>query len=166
MQKKRKNRLKSNYNSKYYIDYIYKRLNKKYGLTYPQISKIIKMYHELAREDFALGEVFYFKKELGSLQLFKEKREVYINDKGEVVNDLPINYRATWKLWQEKPELKNKTYIRYVNKHSDGYIFTTSYQVGKAKYKYKNVYSFHFNATMKTMLHENIMENKVEAYIK
>lgn len=164
-QSEERSRLKSRYNSKYYVDYIYKRLNKKYGLSYPQISKIIKMYHELAREDFSRGEPIFFKKHLGNLQLYKEKREIYYNDKGELVNDLPINYRATWQLWKEKPELKNKTYIRYVNKHSDGFLFTTSYQLSKARYKYKGVYNFQFNETLKKMLHNNILEDKVDAYI-
>lgn len=161
-----KSRIKADYTSKYFVDYIFKRLNKKYGLTYPQISKIISMYHKLAREDYAKGDIFYFKKELGVLQLYKEKREVYINEKGQVVNELPINYRKTWELWAEKPHLKNKTYIRYVNSHSDGWYFTTSWQLSKAKFKYKFVYNFHFNATLKKMLHNNILEDKVEAYVR
>jgi len=160
-----KSRLKSDYNSKYYVDYIYRRLNKKYGLTYPQISQIIKMYHELAREDYSKGEPIFFKKHMGNLQLYKEKRGVSVNAEGKVINDLPINYRETWKLWKDKPELKNKTYIRYVNKHSDGFMFTTSYQISKARFKYKNVYNFQFNDTLKSMLHKNILENKVDAYI-
>ena len=160
-----RDRIKSDYNTKYYVDHIYRKLNKKYGLTYPQISKIIKMYHQLAREDYAKGEPIYFKSHLGILQLYKEKREIYINSKGEVVNELPINFRATWKLWKDKPELKNKTYIRYVNTHSDGFLFTTSYQISRAKYKYKNVYTFQFNETLKNKLHKNILDNKVDAYI-
>lgn len=159
-------RLKSNYNTKYYVDYIYKRLNKKYGLTYPQISRIIKMYHQMAREDFTKGEPVYLKNKLGNLQLYKEKREVYINEKGELVNELPINFRETFKLWESKPELKNKTYIRYVNDHSDGFVFSTSYQISKANYKFKSVYNFQFNATLKKMLNKNIHEGIVDAFIK
>ena len=164
-QYKKRKRIKSNYNTKYYIDYIHTRLNKKYGLTYPQISKIITMYHELAREDYSVGEPIFLKKSMGNLQLYKEKREIYLNAKGEIVNNLPINFRATWKLWNENPELKNKTYIRYLNKHSDGFMFTTSYQISKAKYKNKNVYTFQFNETLKEMLHNNILEDKVDAFI-
>lgn len=160
-----KSRIKSDYNTKYFVDFVFKRLNKKYGLTYPQISSIISMYHKLAREDYSKGEPIFFKKRLGNLQLYKEKREVYVNEKGEVINDLPINYRETWKLWKEKPELKNKTYIRYVNKHSDGFLFTTSYQLSKARFKYKGIYNFQFNVTLKKMLHKNILEDKVDAYI-
>ena len=163
--KEQRDRIKSDYNSKYYVDYIFTRLSKKYGLTYPQVSKIISMYHELAREDYTKGEPIFFKKYMGNLQLYKEKRAIYLDSKGEVVNDLPINYRATWKLWKEKPELKNKTFIRYVNKHSDGYMFRTSYQLSKARYKNKNFYTFQFNSSLKKMLHENILENKVDAFI-
>lgn len=161
-----KERIKSDYNTKYFVDFIYKRLSKKYGLTYPQVSKILSTYHKMAREDFAKGEPIYFKNKLGNLQLYKEKRRVYYNDKGELVNELPINYRETFKLWENKPELKNKTYIRYPNKHSDGFVFTTSYQISKANFKFKNVYTFQFNDTLKSMLHKNIMEGEVDAYIK
>jgi hypothetical protein len=159
-------RLKSDYNTKYYVDYIFRRFNKSHGLTYPQISKIISLYHELAREDFTKGEPVFLKEKLGNLQLYKEKREIYVNEKGEIVNELPINLRETFKLWKEKPELKNKTYIRYTNKHSDGFMFTTSYQISKANYKYKNVYKFQFNSTLKKMLRDNIMKGEVDAFIK
>lgn len=164
-QESKRKRIKSNYNSKYYIDFIYKRLNKKYGLTYPEISKIIRRYHELAREDLAKGEPIFFKKYLGNLQLLKEKREITINAKGEIKNDLPINFRETFKLWKEKPELKNKRFIRYVNDHSDGFLFKLRYQLSKANFKYKYVYGFKFNATLKEMLHNNILNKDVDAYI-
>lgn len=159
-------RLKSDYNNKYYVDYIHTRLNKKYGLTYPQITAIIRMYHDMAKDDFTKGEPIYLKAKLGNLQLYKEKKEVYINEKGEVVNELPINYRETKKLWEAKPELKHKTYVRYINKHSDGFVFTTSYQISKANYKYKNVYNFQFTRTVKSQLHKNILEGVVDAFIK
>ena len=158
--------MKSNYNTKYYVDYIHRRMNPKHGLTYPQISSIIRRYHELAREDLAVGEAIYFENQLGNLKLYKEKREVSINSKGEVVNNLPINIHETLKLWKEKPELKHKTFVRFLNKHSDGYVFKLSYQISKANYKYKNVYNFKFNSTLKKMLYKNILDKKVEAYIQ
>lgn len=160
-------RIKSDYNTKYFVDYIFKRLNPKHGLSYPQISKIIKMYHEMAREDFAKGESFHFKEKLGNLQLYKEKREVYIDEDGKLVNELPINWRETYKLWKEKPELKEKkVYVRYTNEHSDGFMFTAVYQISKATFKFKNVYTFQFNATLKKMLNHNIHEGEVDAFIK
>jgi|AntDeeMinimDraft_6_1070357.scaffolds.fasta_scaffold05246_3 hypothetical protein len=161
-----KRRIKSDYNTKYFVDFIQTRLGKKYGMTYPQVSKILSMYHKLAREDFAKGESIHFKEKLGNLQLYKEKRRVYIDENGELVNELPVNWTETFKLWKNKPDLKNKTYIRYTNKHSDGFVFTTSYQISKATFKFKNVYSFQFNDMLKEMLHNNIMEGSVDAYIK
>lgn len=158
-------RTKSNYNTKYYVDYIWKRLNKKYGLTYPEVSAIVKRYHQLAREDLAMGEPVYLQNRLGNLRLTKEKREVRLDKEGKIINNLPINRYETFKLWREKPELKQKTYVRFVNKHSDGFVFKFSYQRSKANFKFKNVYNFKFNSTLKKMLHKNIMEKKVEAYI-
>lgn len=161
----KRKRTKADYSTKYFVRYIYNRLNKKYGLSYSDISSILSLYHELAREDLALGEAFYFKKYLGTLQVLKEKREVRIDENGNLVNDLLINFPETWKLWKEKPELKNKTYVRFINKHSDGFFFKLKYSSGRAKYKYKNVYKFKFNSTLKEKLHKNIMQNKVDAYI-
>lgn len=162
----KRKRTKANYTSKYYIDYIYKRLNKKYGLTYPDIANIVMGYHDLAREDLAKGEPIYLKKQIGNLQLYKEKREVTINEKGEVLNKLPINLPETFKLWKQRPELKHKKYIRFLNKHSDGFYFSFSYQLSKANYKYKYVYNFKFNATLKKKLYKNIINKEVDAYIK
>jgi len=162
----KRNRIKADYTSKYYIDYIFKRLNKKYGLTYPDIAKIITEYHNLAREDLAKGDPIYFKKQLGNLMLYKEKKEVSINEKGEIINNLPINMPETFKLWRKKPELKHKTYVRFLNKHSDGFYFRFYYQASKANYKYKYVYNFVFNTTLKKMLNKNIWNKEVDAYIK
>ena len=162
----KRKRLKGTIIAKYYIDYIFHRLNKKYGLTYPDISKIITGYHEMAREDLAKGEPIYFKKQLGNLLVYKERREVKINEKGEVVNNLPINLPETFKLWEMKPELKHKTYVRFLNKHSDGFYFSFSYQMSKANFPNKKIYKFHFNATLKKMLTKNIKNKKVDAYIK
>lgn len=162
----KKKRTKANYTSKYYVDFIFKRLSKKYDIGYPEIAAIISGYHEMAREDLAKGEPIYLKKQLGNLRVWKEKREVKINDKGEVVNNLPINLPETLKLWEKKPELKHKTYVRYLNKHSDGFYFTLSYQMSKANYKYKYIYNFKFNATLKKQLSQNIINKEVDAYIK
>lgn len=162
----KRKRIKADYKTKYYVDYIYKRLNKKYGLTYPQISKIIDMYHDQAREDLAKGEPIYFKHKLGNLRVYKEKREVKLDENGNIINNLPINLPETLKLWKKKPELKHKTYVRYLNEHSDGFYFTLSYQLSKANYKYKNIYNFKFNATLKQILHKNILNKEVDAYIK
>lgn len=164
--KKKGKRTKADYTSKYFIDYIHRRLNKKYGLTYPDISKIISGYHEMAREDLAKGEPIYMKKQLGNLKLYKEQREVKVDENGDIVNTLPINLPETLKLWKLKPELKHKTYIRYLNKHSGGFYFTFSYQLSKATYKYKYCYNFKFNRTLKQKLSKNIHNKEVDAYIK
>lgn len=165
-QKTKRKRITSNYNSKYYSPYYLRRVL----VEYPRVDKnklveAVAMYFKLAREDMALGDKINLQDKLGNLYLKKEKREVYIDENGDIINKLPINHRATWKLWKEKPELIKKSYVRYVNDHSNNHVFSLHYQVSKAVFRNKNIYNFKFNRTLKQTLSENIFDKKVEAYL-
>lgn len=154
-----------NYVTKYYTDYIFKRLNKKYGLTYPQISKVLSRYHDLAREDLAMGDVMFFKAGLGNLMLNKFLPKVELGEDGKIKkNNLMVNYHATRQLWDKHPELKHKKYVRFLNEHSEGYVYSLYFQASKATNKFKSIYNFKFNATLKKKLSQNIIKGKVEAF--
>ena len=103
---------------------------------------------------------------LGSLYLTKELRGVVydeVNDK--IINNLPVNINETLKLWKKKPLLKNKTFVRFTNEHSDNYTFRLHYQNSKAIYKNKNIYNFQFSKPLKYELGQNIFKKKVDAYL-
>jgi len=155
-------RVKADYKSKNYIGYVQRRCD----LDYNKIAAIIKLYHQLAREDLALGEAIFLKQELGTLRPEKELRELDIKEDGTIINNLPINKAETFKLWRKKPELKGKTFIRYTNQHSDGYYYTLNWIRSHAKFKNKLIYNFQFNRKLKSMLSQNIIDKKTDAYAK
>lgn len=165
--KVRKKRIKGNYTSKYFSPYAYHRVKKQFpGYTINQIHQALTLYFQLAGEDLALGNKVNFLNKLGALYITKEKREVtYDIETGKITNDMPINIGETVKLWAQKPELKQKTFIRYTNEHSNGFLFNLHYQISKAVYKNKNIYTFQFNRGLKERLSENIFDKKVDAYL-
>lgn len=163
---KRKRR-KANYTSNHYTPYYSRRILKEFdNISKKDLNRAVAMYFELCREDLALGNKINLQNKLGNLYLKKEKREVYLDENGEIVNKLPINIRETAKLWREKPELKNKTFVRYVNDHTENHLFSLHYEVGKAVFKNKSVYNFIFNRGLKSELSENIFDKKVDAFLK
>lgn len=166
-QKSRKPRITARYNLRYFSAYCWNRTKKKYPqYTQTDISRAIMMYYELAREDLAKGMKINMSNKLGNLYLSKEKRGVTFNpETGIIRNTLPINIGETSKLWRDKPELKNKTFIRYTNDHSDNFYFSLHYQLSKAIYKNKNVYDFKFNRGLKKKLVTNIHDKQVDAYL-
>jgi hypothetical protein len=163
----KKKRIKGNYTSKYFSPYCFHRLKKQFpGYTINQIHQALTLYFELAREDLSLGNKVNFLNKLGALYITKQKREVkYDIQTGKITNEMPINIGETVKLWKQKPELKQKTFVYYTNDHSDGYLFNLHYQISKAVYKNKNVYTFQFNRGLKVELSDNIFDKKVDAYL-
>lgn len=151
------------YIRKYYIDWIHTRV-KNYA-NYTKIAQVIELYHDLAREDLSEGEAFYLRKNLGVLQVMKQKREVEVDEiTNTVKNNMPVNWRETWKLWKSHPDLQQKSFVRYENEHSDNYQFRLYYSLGRAKYNNKHAYSFKFNAKLKSLLSFKIKNKKCDAY--
>ena len=97
----------------------------------------------------------------------KFKPRLGIDDNGKLINKLPVNPRATRELWDSDPEAKkNKVYIRYTNKHSDGYVFTIHYfKKYKAKYKNKSVYKFEPVRSFTNNLAKKAKKGMLDAYL-
>ena len=148
------------YATKYYVDWIQRRV----GLGHAKVAKAISLYHELAREDIASGESMPLGSQLGILKVIKQKREIKVDEHGNIQNHMPIDWRNTWKLWKEHPELRHKTHIRYDNSHSNNYQFKLRYSIGTAKFPFKKLYTFYFNQTLKRKLSQNIKAGKTDAF--
>lgn len=163
----KRKRIKSRYSIRWFSAYAHYRIRKKYPqYTREDIHRAIVMYYDLAQEDLAKGHKITFLNKMGGLYLTKEQRGVtYDPETNKITNTLPRNIPATLELWREKPELKNKTYVRFTNEHSDGYVFRLHFQTSKAIFKNKLVYSFKFNRTLKKKLVKNIRDKKVDAYL-
>ena len=85
---------------------------------------------------------------------------------GKVINNLPVNWRETRKLWEENQAAKIKgTKIRYTNEHTDGHTFRIFYIRSKANYKNKSMYKMQFNREMKRQLSTSIFAGRIDAFL-
>lgn len=112
------------------------------------------------------GYIFNIPQRLGKIELRKSKREVKIGKDGKIVNTLNTNWVATKKLWEENLEAKiKKTRIRYLNEHTNGYIFKIVYFKNTANFKNKSAYSMSLNREMRRSTEEPIINHKIDAFL-
>lgn len=97
---------------------------------------------------------------MGRLELRKFNTSIKIVD-GKVVNNLPIDWDKTLKLWEEDEEEYNK---RTLVKMQEKEIFKVYYNRGKASYVNKGYFSFRTNRELKKKLKNKIKEGQVDAY--
>lgn len=163
-----KQRIKKDYGSNHFVPYIYNRVKNIYpNIDKVMITKVLTMYYELSIEDLVEGNDILLPNKLGSLMLRKRKCTVKIDpETNEIINTFPINIAESVKLWNSKPELRGKKFVRYTNEHSKNYTFTLSYGLSKAMFTNKQIYSFQYSKGVKKKLHEAIMDNRTDAYLK
>ena len=126
----------------------------KYYLTSQMYSKILDEFNSEVRE-LILNESFDFilPASMGILGIRKRKLIPYINSNGDFKNPLPVNWKATYELWESNPESHaDKTLVRYRNKHSGGYIAEWTHMRAKATFKNKSGYDFKATRTAKQLL--------------
>lgn len=97
------------------------------------------------------GAVFYLPYGLGTMHIIKTIREPkFINNGTKLkLNHLPVNYVATKKMWEERPETKvAKKFIYHMNEHTDNRCFkikwnkSTCRVTNSEKYLFKAVRAF------------------------
>lgn len=113
------------------------------------------------------GMEFKLPYNLGNIGIRKYKPVFRLDKNGNIIkNGLPINPIETKKLWDANPEAKEKRmFIRYTNKHSDGFVFKISYFKKKARFKNKSVYNFSFKRSFKRMLSFRVKEKSIDAFL-
>ena len=103
---------------------------------------------------------------LGRVELRKVKTSVSVDADGNIVNNLPTNWKATRELWKSNEDAKEKNIkIRFTNEHTDGYTFKISYLKSGANYKNKTMYKLRFNRILKRNLSKSIFQGKIDAFI-
>jgi hypothetical protein len=113
------------------------------------------------------GAEYFMPCRTGKIELRKIKTEVKIDEDGNVINNLPPNWKATRELWDENPAAKEKKIkIRYTNEHTDGHTFRIFYKRSKANFKNKTIYKMRFNRTMKRQLSKAIFAGKIDAFLR
>tara|TARA_R110002020_G_scaffold100855_1_gene238052 strand:+ start:18991 stop:19497 length:507 start_codon:yes stop_codon:yes gene_type:complete len=164
---KRNHRVKTDYGS---IDYYkhFVRVTGNSSVSRALFGQIIKEFNSHVRERISTkGAEFIFPNRIGKVELRKVKTEVKIAEDGTIINNLPVNWRATRKLWNENERAKEKkTKIRYTNEHTDGHTFKIFYIRSKANYKNKSVYKMQFNRDMKRKLSKSIFAGRIDAFLR
>lgn len=108
-----------------------------------RFNSIISEYNEKMGELLINDLTYTLPSKMGTLEILKIKRKVYENSEGKIINNKPIDWKATNDLWKlNKEAAEKKILIRHNNKHTDGYVFKIYYNKRLANYKNKTVYSF------------------------
>jgi len=142
----------------------------KYFLSKKIYGKVLNDFNEAIR-DLIINESFEYKLpyRMGILTIRKHKNTPWINDEGELMNNLPVDWDSTLKLWEEDPEAKeDKKLVRHYNEHTNGYVARWYYGTGKAKYINKSAYSFIPCRTAKLKLKDALKDedNDVDYFLK
>ncbi len=147
---KRVHRVKTDFGSGDY----YKHFIKTTGATHisrVKFGEILREFNDHVRDRISTKGAEYFMPErTGKIELRKSKTEVKIASDGSIINNLPVNWKATRELWAENEKAKEKkTKIRYTNEHTDGHTFRIFYRKSKANFKNKSIYKMRFNRDLK-----------------
>ena len=94
------------------------------------------------------------------LEIFikKDKRRPKIKN-GKLINNIPIDWKATNELWDRNPEAKEKKIlVRYTNSHTSGYVFRIYCKKFKSKIRNKRLYKFKPNRKFQRSLSARIKD--------
>lgn len=164
---KRKHRVKTDFGNYDYYKYFLSKHDSPV-ITRSVFGQIIKEFNVHVRDRVSTkGAEYTFPYRIGKLELRKLKTEVKIDDQGNIVNNLPINWRDTRKLWEENAQAREKkTKIRYTNEHTEGYTFRIFYKTSKANFKNKSIYKMKVNRTLKRQLSSSIFAGRIDAFLR
>lgn len=165
------------YSNKHFREFLEGRKNgvidkgSKFYIPITLYSRIINDFN-LEVRNLILNESFDFNMpaRMGILCIRKRKLTPYINKKGEYKNPLPVDWKATYQLWEEDPEAEEmKKLVRHRNKHSNGFIAEWTLQRKSATFKNKSAYDFKAARTSKQMLAAIMLEfenNNIDYQLK
>lgn len=165
--KSRIHRSKADYGvNDYYREF--KSKNKDSKITRKVYGEIIKEFNSFLRDGLSMkGKDIILPKKLGRVELRKSKTEVKIDDNGNIINNLPVNWKETRKLWLENKQAEEKKIkIRFTNEHTDSHTFKITYLKAKADFKNKSLYTIRFNRQLKRDLSQSIFKGKIDAFVK
>ena len=125
------------------------------------ISEFNKEYSQYLIENLEVNLPF----RLGRLEMIKNKRGVYLDKNGNVINNKPINWKATKDLWESDPKMKEKkVLVRHNNTHTGGYVFKIKYNKKRAVYPNKSIYFFKPVREVSRSINKRISDYSKEKY--
>lgn len=120
---------------------------------------IIREINNLLAEGFVNGTDIHLPHSMGKIEVRNNKRGVFLNKKGRLINTYPIDWGKTMKLWYEDKEAgRDKILIRTEVK----YVPKIYYNKFCAHYKNQSFYEFAPNRFMMRAYQKNSINNKVD----
>ncbi len=117
---------------------------------------ILRDLNLLIGEQILCGYSFKMPARMGVLAVTKKKEFVDFKD-GRAVTNRPIDFKSTLEMWEKYPETKEqKKLVRFLNRHTNGYIYKIAYNRHYATFKNKSVFSFQINRWLKRGLAKKI----------
>jgi hypothetical protein len=163
MSEQREHKFKNSYSCKDYWQYYCKNCKKIPYKKYKEILDFIMEQYSFLISEKAMDIKFPYR--LGQIRIRKYFKSPKFEG-GELVNNLPINYKATKELWESDPEAKeNKQVIYLLNQHSDGYMYQIRYTVSDIANRYDKLRFLKYKPAriMSRQFSKNIREHKIDA---
>jgi hypothetical protein len=164
---KRLHRVKADYGSGDYYKHFMSETGAKH-ISRILFGEVLREFNSHVRDRISTkGAEYIMPNRTGKIELRKKKNEVHLGENGEIINKLPVNWKATRELWATNERAKEKkTKIRYTNEHTGGYTFRIFYRTGKANFKNKSIYKMQFNRDMKRQLSRSIFAGRIDAFLR
>jgi hypothetical protein len=96
-----------------------------YNVTATTYRKVLMSIFLKAREKMILNNLEYILPcKMGKIAIFKHKKKLELDEDGNIITKLAVDYKATRQMWAEDPEMKaKKKIIFHLNNHTDEYTF-------------------------------------------
>lgn len=125
-------------------------------VTRSEFGSILKSINLKLAEKILEGYSFKLPSRMGIISITKRKEYIGFKD-GKAITNRPIDFKSTIELWNTNPQAKEDgKLIRFLNKHTNGWIYKISYNKYYANYKNKSVYALQANRQIKRQLAKNI----------
>jgi hypothetical protein len=158
----RNHKIKNSYNTinglKYYRTI---RPNEKsYILRDSEYLEIIREMNLLIADELIKSKKVVLPSGMGALEICKIENKTFIDDNGMLVSTKPVNPSATYRLWYEDEEAREK---RILVRFDEDYRFKFTYSSRSRKYKNSIYFNMKFGRYLKSKLYKEIVENNFDA---
>lgn len=134
--------------------------DKKYVLTESQYFNIIRQVNNILSQYIINGKSIIFPEKMGTIELRKKERTLKLDDEGNIITNMPVDWDRTLELWYEDKESReNKTLVRMESNE----LFKIYYNKSKANFNNKSFYDFRCIKDIKLDLKRNIKRGRIDA---
>ena len=125
-------------------------------LSRKDFGKVLREFNLKIAEEILNGYIYKMPQRMGTLAVSRKKEFVGLKE-GKPITNRPIDFKSTLEMWEANPEAKAMgKLVRFLNKHTDGWIYKVAYNKFTANYKGKSVYSLQVNRWIKRALAKKI----------